>query len=397
MCLHCCSADLFAAAVHSSLVGLHEAALATKVNHWLMRLLLARDVRHQLTAALKAAAAALRNLAPAAEHLLVSRLRTPQLSQTASTPCTSNQHGWQLIKHHILPQRRTLQNHNVLYLPSTNICTLLQDTLHVRQLSSLVDQLSAHRVTKHDHLESLGRGLFKHMLDERTDTQQLPAMLRFAVKEAAKHSSTGKTNGSAGSSSSASGSSGGSKGGARPQMSPGERSLVDYYLLAAIQQLAEQKCGSEQLVLYQIITVLEELKEAKCHERHRRQRQQQQQHLQRVSEAGDGADDFSISAVPAGETHGPEVSQTVIKIAQGIDGITRQNGGCQITALRDCCRAACCLSGRRPLLFDATYNMIYSVNVLAVCECHVASCAGISCSLHNRMYNTLHSWVQSTC
>jgi hypothetical protein len=159
-------------------------------------------------------------------------------------------------------------------------CLLPQEDLSRSQLSALRQlqrSVSSHKVTRHEPLEALARGLLKHVMDDRTDQEQLPSMLKYVVKQAALQTHTAPAAGSAaagssngaGSSSAASsvgagssraaaegGSSGSSSGSSskagRDQLPAGESSLTDTELLMVLEQLAAAKASEEQLALYQV-------------------------------------------------------------------------------------------------------------------------------------------------
>ncbi|WIA39839.1 hypothetical protein OEZ86_013289 [Tetradesmus obliquus] len=271
-----------AGAVLASLQQLQEAAGRCRIRHWLLRVLSARDVRLQLAAAFVSVAAALEGLSTAAA------------------------------------------------------ASVLADDLprsHLSALSQLQQGVASHKLTRHEPLEALARGLLKHVTDDRTDQEQLPSMLKYVVKQAALQTHTapaaasdaaaaGSSSSAAASSSSKAGASSSSNGagssraaaeGASSSSSSsrragcdglpaGEASLTDTELLMVLEQLAASKASEEQLALYQILSILEGLQEAKRqqqreHHRKRAQRrqQQQQQPLQRVSEADD--DTSTIAAV----------------------------------------------------------------------------------------------------
>uniref|UniRef100_A0A383WEK5 Uncharacterized protein n=1 Tax=Tetradesmus obliquus TaxID=3088 RepID=A0A383WEK5_TETOB len=266
-------------AVLASLQQLQEAAGRCRIRHWLLRVLSARDVRLQLAAAFVSVAAALEGLSTAAA------------------------------------------------------ASVLADDLprsHLSALSQLQQGVASHKLTRHEPLEALARGLLKHVTDDRTDQEQLPSMLKYVVKQAALQTHTapaaasdaaaaGSSSSAAASSSSKAGASSSSNGAGSSRaaaegassssrragcdgLPAGEASLTDTELLMVLEQLAASKASEEQLALYQILSILEGLQEAKRqqqreHHRKRAQRrqQQQQQPLQRVSEADD--DTSTIAAV----------------------------------------------------------------------------------------------------
>jgi hypothetical protein len=163
-----------------------------------------------------------------------------------------------------------------LHLSHACICTLLQEDLSRSQLNALQqlqESVASHKVTRHEPLEALARGLLKHVTDDRTDQEQLPSMLKYVVKQAAlqTHTAHAAAGEAAASSSSAAGSSSRSSNGAgssraaaeaassssrmrvgHDQLPAGESSLTATELLMVLEQLAAAKASEEQLALYQV-------------------------------------------------------------------------------------------------------------------------------------------------
>jgi hypothetical protein len=171
--------------------------------------------------------------------------------------------------------------HLCFLLNSCVRCLLPQEDLSSSQLSALRQlqrSVASHKATRHEPLEALARGLLKHVMDDRTDQEQLPSMLKYVVKQAALQTYTAPAAGNAaagissgaGSSSAAgssvgagssraaaegagsSNSSGSSSKANRDQLPAGESSLTDTELLMVLEQLAAAKASEEQLALYQV-------------------------------------------------------------------------------------------------------------------------------------------------